>query len=533
VTATAEQTRAIPAAQRFAAGRFDGASQVATLAVAVGLGYRLYLTLNIVPPTNSDESTMGLAALHIAEGRDFPVFFYGQNSMSTVEAYLAAPLFVLFGPSIVALRLPMLAVYPMFCYVMYRLTARLYSRWFAVFVVALLAIGSHPVVRGEVFAGGGYPEIKPVGVGLLLLSVWLGSDRDRRARRLLGFATWGLLAGLALWFDWLILPYVVAAGAVLAFGCGRELIGRAGVLLVVGAVVGALPSIIHHLQGGYAESTLAEMLYLSRSGHASVGARLYGGVLFGVPLGTGLCEGAQCRGWPLALGAAYPLLLVLAGALALRGLRAAIRQGPAAGEDRTRQAGRLALVAGAALTLVAYTRSDQAGETPAESVRYLTPLIISVPAVLWPLWSALIRSPRQTLRAGAGALLAIYTFAMASATMVFVADIPASRAAARDERALVAALDERGLTRIYSEYWSCNRITFATRERIVCAALSNDLRPGVDRYLPYRDLVASAPDRVYVLPMGSPVERALAERLRADGRAADVDEVAGYRIYRW
>lgn len=506
---------------------------MATSAVAVGLGYRLYLTLNIVPPTNSDESTMGLAALHIAEGHDFPVFFYGQNSMSTVEAYLATPLFVLFGPSTVALRLPMLAVYAVFCYVMYRLTARLYSRWFAAFVLALLAIGSHPVVRGEVFAGGGYPEIKPVGVGLLLLSVWLGSDRDRPGpRRLLGFATWGLLAGLALWFDWLILPYVVAAGAVLAFGCGRDLLGRAGALLVVGAVVGALPSIIHHLRGGYGESTLAEMLYLSRSGHASVLARLYGGVLFGVPLGTGLCDGAQCRGWPLALGGAYPLLLVLAGTLAVRCLRAATRQRPAAGEDRIRQAGRLGLVGGAALTLVAYTHSDQAGETPAESVRYLTPLIISVPAVLWPLWWAVIRSPRRTLRAGGGALLASYTFAMATATMVFVADIPASRAAARDERALIAALDERGLTRIYSEYWTCDRVTFATRERIICAALSHDLRPGLDRYLAYRDLVALAPDPAYVLPTGSPVERAFADRLGADGRATDVDEVAGYRIYR-
>ena len=43
---------------------------------------------------------MGLAALHIARGEDFPVFFYGQEYMGTLEAYLAAPLVALFGPSV-------------------------------------------------------------------------------------------------------------------------------------------------------------------------------------------------------------------------------------------------------------------------------------------------------------------------------------------------------------------------------------------------------------------------------------------------
>lgn len=95
------------------------------LLVLAGVGYRLYLTVQVMPPTNSDEATMGLAAMHIAQGRDHPAFFYGQHHMGTLEAYLAAPLFVLFGPSTVALHMPTLLVYAVFCLTLYRLTESL------------------------------------------------------------------------------------------------------------------------------------------------------------------------------------------------------------------------------------------------------------------------------------------------------------------------------------------------------------------------------------------------------------------------
>jgi predicted membrane-bound mannosyltransferase len=50
------------------------------------------------PPTDSDESTIGLMALHIAYHGEAPIFFYGQGYMGTLEAYLPALLFYLFGP---------------------------------------------------------------------------------------------------------------------------------------------------------------------------------------------------------------------------------------------------------------------------------------------------------------------------------------------------------------------------------------------------------------------------------------------------
>ena len=59
---------------------------------------------------NSDQAVTGLMATHLIEGRAVPVFKYGQNYQLAVQAWMAAPLFKLFGPSEFLLRLPLLLV---------------------------------------------------------------------------------------------------------------------------------------------------------------------------------------------------------------------------------------------------------------------------------------------------------------------------------------------------------------------------------------------------------------------------------------
>ena len=59
---------------------------------------------------DSDQAIHGLMAKHIAELRAFPVFMYGQSYLLAVEAWLAAPFFVLFGASVATLKLPLLLI---------------------------------------------------------------------------------------------------------------------------------------------------------------------------------------------------------------------------------------------------------------------------------------------------------------------------------------------------------------------------------------------------------------------------------------
>ncbi|MFD0788373.1 hypothetical protein ACFQZ8_31045, partial [Micromonospora azadirachtae] len=190
------------------------AGVLTAVALLAGVGYRITLLAFDAPPTNSDEATMGLAALHIARGQDFPIWFYGQSYMGTLEAYLAAPVLAVTGPSVFGLRIVTVALYALFVLLAWRLTLRLTGdRWFALLLVALLAFGSDRIVKNQLIAGGGYPEMNPAGVALALLTYDLCTGRS--GHRLPRWAAWGLLAGLMLWVDPLVLPYVAGPGAVL------------------------------------------------------------------------------------------------------------------------------------------------------------------------------------------------------------------------------------------------------------------------------------------------------------------------------
>ncbi|MBP1784804.1 hypothetical protein J3R08_004654 [Micromonospora sp. HB375] len=516
------------------------------LAVLVGfaaVGYRLALLFADVPPTNSDEATMGLAALHIARGDGFPVWFYGQAYMGTLEAYLAAPLIALAGPSVLVLRLPTLALYALFLLLSWRLTRRLGGdRWYALLVVAVLALGADRVVKNQLIAGGGYPELNPAGAALALLTV--GLCVTGAGARLPRWAAWGLIAGLLLWVDPLILPYVLTLGALLVAWRWRELAGRAGVVLSGALLLGTAPMLVDSFRHG--RNPVAAVLAAGGTGAAADWAdRLYGGLVLGPPLAMGFCSPGRCATWQLWWALAFPVLLALAAFTAWHTLRRT--WGGPRSVERVSAGVRLALLGGAAGVLAAYAVSNAAGRTPIESSRYLSCLAVAVPALLWPLWQAVrplaeVESIKATggraagARArvagvGAVAVLAGVLGTGAAATVEVVRAAPAVHAEADRHRSLVDTLGALGVRHVRGGYWTCNRLTYATGENVLCAVVEDDLRPGFDRLPAYRREVAADPDAAWVALAGSPLAARLDARLGPEPGALDVVTVAGWRIY--
>jgi hypothetical protein len=78
----------------------------AALVVFRCLPFLLYEHLDF----DSDQAIVGLMAKHLAELRTFPLFFYGQHYMLGVQAWIAAPVIRLWGPSVAVLRLPLVAI---------------------------------------------------------------------------------------------------------------------------------------------------------------------------------------------------------------------------------------------------------------------------------------------------------------------------------------------------------------------------------------------------------------------------------------
>ena len=510
-------------------GTHDRVSRAGLAALAIGAAgvvLRLILTLLGVPPTNSDEATMGLAALHIGRGTDHPVWFYGQAYMGTVEAYLAAPLVRLFGTPVPVLRLVTLLFFAAFLLLAYRLTVALFTPGLGVLTVALLSLGADRVLKNEMIVAGGYPEILPAAALLMLLAVRLAAGApQRRAARLWAFGAWGLVAGLCVWTDWLVLPYVAVAGLLLAVGCWRELRGAHGLWLLAGGVLGAAPLIAYNLAAAPGRNSLSVYSRLSLPGHAPLTEHLHGGVLVGVPMASGLCAPSHCAPAVLAWGVAYPALLVLATVLALLGVRRA------RGAARGRELGRLALLLAAAATLVAYVLSGNSADTPIESARYLHPMLLSLPAVLWPLWRLATNRGRPRWRLPARSALAVITAAAVVATVAVAGAVPGYRRQQARQAELIAALDRLGTDRIYSGYWTCDRLAYATRERIVCAVLAEDLSPGLDRYRAYREMVRRGKRPAYVFPVGSAVDAAFLRRESGERTRLTTVEAGGYHIH--
>src|SRR5439155_16463354 len=108
------------------------------------------------------------------------------------------------------------------------------------------------------------------------------------------FACLGLIVGLALWVDFLILPFIVAAGLLLGLFCRRELLRWPGLSLLLGIIVGAFPLIYYNLTAPLNQNSLIILLDIHHAGASEMLAQhltwvnqLTGTMMIALPLATG------------------------------------------------------------------------------------------------------------------------------------------------------------------------------------------------------------------------------------------------------
>jgi hypothetical protein len=226
-------------------GRNDGhADRLALLTVLALVVFRAGVFV-FWPQTHfdADSAITGLMATHLADGRALPLFYYGQNYMLAVDAYLAAPLFAWFGPSVTALKVPLLCGNLLVAFLLHRAFVRdmRLSPWLAVvptlffvlpapgtaariaeanggnlgpflYVVLIWTLRRYPVWSGCV-AGVGFlhREFTLYGVLALLLLNIEGAARAP-IHRLVHWSRFGLAAAVIWGAVQLMAPYASAAG---------------------------------------------------------------------------------------------------------------------------------------------------------------------------------------------------------------------------------------------------------------------------------------------------------------------------------
>ena len=555
--------------RHFSIGLYEFCAAV-LLVLAVSL--RVLLAYLGWPNMDSDEGTMGLMARHVAYRGEHPIFFYGQPFMGSLEAYLGAAFFRLSGSSLFALRLGVIVLFACFLVTMYFLTSLLYTKKLALVTLVLLSLGSSEILFHQLEAAGGYPETMLFGALLLLyasglaLSSGHGPTLAKLGWRNIAYGDWGVVVGLALWSDPLVLPFVVMAGLLLIFFCHAELRRSTVLSLLLGLVIGLLPVIVYNLtvplQQGSWNVVGAIFSYGSSQkaiGLPSLGQRIIATILVSLPVATGvnpLCPLYHGNAWPLsgsssryviqctvvhgAWGLGFIILWTVAVLLTIRyywKLRLRSKEASWSAEERQvaiRRMARLMLLGSAGLTVFIFAISAPSGQVPWPASRYLVGVLIATPALLWPLWGTVKwQSGRFTTVMGVlryGVLLLIGTTFLLGTVNTF-RQIPSAQAGTRQQLELVHDLMRIGATRIYSDYWTCDRIIFQSEEQIICSVVNEQLQPDLDRYLPYRAIVNSDPHPAYAFPVDSAQAVAFAQKVGRSGGGYQRFNFDGYMVY--
>jgi hypothetical protein len=188
------------------------------LCLLITLGLRIFLVIHTHGVIDGDEALVGIQADRILHG-DFPIYFYGQAYMGSLEAYFIAMLFAFFGSSVWVLRaepiLLSLAVVSLTWHLASLLieTTSLSRNTRRIFMTVAALCAAIPPLYDGVIEGrtyGGFIEMLSIILLLFICTIRLtrrwfeGASKKELAWRWAGV---GFLVGLGFW----IYPLIASA----------------------------------------------------------------------------------------------------------------------------------------------------------------------------------------------------------------------------------------------------------------------------------------------------------------------------------
>src|SRR6266550_4089364 len=188
----------------------------------IAIVVRAFIVIHTQGFIDGDEALVGIQAEHILHG-EFPIYFYNQPYMGSLEAYLVALIFAIVGPSVWAMRAEPILLSLTVVWLTWKLAAELAEtahlppqakRWFMTISALLAAIPPLYDTVLELRTLGGY--IETFLLMLLLLLSALKLTRRRKAGASSRELAWrwaaiGFIVGLGDWVDPLIVYAILAA----------------------------------------------------------------------------------------------------------------------------------------------------------------------------------------------------------------------------------------------------------------------------------------------------------------------------------
>ncbi len=510
------------------------------LALLVAIGLKAWLLAAGRVPFNADEAVVALMARHILQGAR-PAFFYGQAYMGSLDAFLIAGAFALFGQGVWVIRFVQALLYLGVLVTTGLLGKQVFgAAKTGVLAMLLLAIPTVNVTLYTTASLGGYGEALLLGNLTLLVGLRLGNylnnEKQSASFGLYGLAgLLGFLIGLGLWAFGLTLVYSLPVLGYLGVPALKPLVvaakGSEGqqrsvathrwtrwlpvlLVLLVGGLLGSLP------WWGYALQHQADRLVTELSGSAiagveglpwifQVGRHTMSLLLLGSTVTMGLRPPWNASWLALPL---LPFVLLFWMAVLID----IVRRLRVPGIYRPAQA----LLAGVMVTLIAAFILTPFGADP--SGRYFLPL--AVPLALFS--AAMILDLQSRIGAWAFGLVALLLVYNLWGTLQCAVRFPPGlttqfyEPTQVDHRSLgdlMHFLREHDGMRGYANYWVAYPLAFLSEEELIFIPrlpyhLDFRYTARDDRYAPYDEQVAQA-ERVAYITTNHPD---LDERLRQD-----------------
>ena len=525
---------------------------LAAMVILAAAAWKLLFILWDVVPFNADEAVVALMARHILNGAH-PIFFYGQAYMGSLDAYLVAAGFAIFGQQVWVIRVVQGLLY----LGTVATTILLGKAAFDSLPVGLLAglLLAFPAVNVVLYTTaslGGYGEALLIGNLILLLSVWIGRCGlpGRHPRLLWACLGWGALAGCGLWANGLTLVYTAPAGIYLVSTAWKAVFQTEGALkvkvaftlkvastLVLGFILGALPWWIYAFEHGPAllvQELLGQAVAVETEPWlVRTGAHVVNFILLGATALFGFRPPWKVEWLALPL---LPFLLVFwMGALAHfeRSLRV--------GKSHRAE---YALLAGVLATLTAGFLFTSFGVDP--SGRYFLPMAAPLALVAASMILSVHRFTAQPyllvlLVVSAhiwGTLQCAFQFPPGLTTQFYEPSIIDHRA----DGELIRFLKQEGETRGYSNYWVAYPLAFLSQEELVFVPRlpyhdSNSLpqeliyTPRDDRYRPYTEMVEQSQRVAYITTRAPGLDRYLVEQFTALGINWQEKQIGDFHVF--
>lgn len=514
------------------------------VALLVAAFLKGWLVFRSVLPFNSDEAVVALMARHILGGAK-PIFFYGQAYMGSLDAWLAAAGFLIFGEQVWVIRLIQGGLYLGVLISTYKLGEVAFdSKQVGLVAVWFLVVPNVIVTLYTTVSLGGYGE--GLLIGNLILITGLKITKDLQTKRPVGawrWLSWGILAGLGLWVIGFTLIYSLPMWFFILFSIWRYVLGPRGSdvahqswkslgYMVLGGILGAVPWWVYGIENGLGQ-LLGELSgsavavettpWLMRVGQHFVSLGLFGSTAI-----FGLRPSWEIR-W-LALPLMPVALTFWSGVLAYIFFR--FKKG------WNESQGARVLV-GMMLVLAAGFVFTSFGVDP--SGRYFVPLVI--PMALFAsemLISLSVRHGRWVF--WMVPLILVFNFwGICQAAQRFPPGIttqfdPIAQVDHRDRDELIQFLRDQGETRGYTNYWVAYPLAFLTQEELIFIPrlpYHEDFRytPRDDRYEPYGAAVEQSEKVAYITTLHPALDDYLRDAFTRERVTWEERQFGDYRVF--